>query len=188
MSIRWLAAPSWPQGHSSPSPRWYHAATRRHRKQDLRRSMICPAAGPTDGYGSVSAQPQLSVTRLADRRLLQQYGDDGSATWLYTWALWSYRQPRVAPPTPSSAAGEPPRPRDGGRFRQSTNPIGESANHIGDSGWADLFASRTLVALLTRFLLRPDEAFYQQELATAAGTRPCLVQRELARLERALPC
>lgn len=25
-------------------------------------------------------------------RLLQQYGDDGSATWLYTWALWSYRR------------------------------------------------------------------------------------------------
>lgn len=81
--------------------------------------------------------------------------------------------------------GEPTRPRDGGRFRQSTNPIGESTNDIGDSGWADLFASRTLVALLTRFLLRPDEAFYQQEPVTAAGARLYLVQRELARLERA---
>lgn len=68
---------------------------------------------------------------------------------------------------------------------RSTKRVGRSTNQIGDSGWAALFASGTLVALLTRFLLHPDQAFYQQELAKTIGARLYLVQRELERLERA---
>lgn len=48
-----------------------------------------------------------------------------------------------------------------------------------------MFASDTLVALLRVLLLRPEAAFYQRELADAAGTGLFAVQRELARLERA---
>jgi hypothetical protein len=70
------------------------------------------------------------------------------------------------------------------RPRLSTNQVGGFTNEIGMSGWNELFASRTLVALLTRFLMRPDERLYQQELAEAVGARLYLVQRELARLER----
>ena len=56
---------------------------------------------------------------------------------------------------------------------------------IGESGFSQLFASETLVALLRVFLLRADDSFYQRELADASGARLYLVQRELGRLERA---
>jgi len=72
-----------------------------------------------------------------------------------------------------------------GKHSRATNAVGVFTNEIGETGWVDLFASRTLVVLLTRFLMRPDESFYQQELAKAVGARLYLVQRELARLERA---
>ncbi len=55
---------------------------------------------------------------------------------------------------------------------------------IGEHSWARLFASETLVALLEVFLTRPDESFYQKELADAVRARLYLVQRELARLEK----
>ncbi|MDH7498988.1 MAG: nucleotidyltransferase domain-containing protein [candidate division NC10 bacterium] len=66
----------------------------------------------------------------------------------------------------------------------STNRIGRSTNLVGESGWGQLFASETLVALLKKFLLQPEASFYQRELADAVGTRLYTVQRELARLER----
>jgi predicted nucleotidyltransferase len=56
---------------------------------------------------------------------------------------------------------------------------------VGHCGWSALFASRTLVAVMRVFLLRPDDQHYQRELADATGSRLYLVQRELARLERA---
>ena len=69
-------------------------------------------------------------------------------------------------------------------MRQSTNNIGQSTNAIGESGWGQLFASDTLVALLRKFVLQPETSFYQRELADAASTRLYAVQRELGRLER----
>ncbi|MGQ0569338.1 MAG: nucleotidyltransferase domain-containing protein [Armatimonadota bacterium] len=67
---------------------------------------------------------------------------------------------------------------------RSTNRIGRSTKAIGEKGWGELFASDTLVALLKVFLLNPENAYYQRELAAAAGTGLFAVQHELARLER----
>ncbi len=67
---------------------------------------------------------------------------------------------------------------------KSTNRIGRFTNAVGGNGWAQLFASDTLVALLRVFLLNPENAFYQRELSDAAGTGLYAVQQELARLER----
>jgi predicted nucleotidyltransferase len=68
--------------------------------------------------------------------------------------------------------------------KRSTKSIGRTAKSVGDSGWADLFASHTLARLLTAFVTRSQADFYQKELADAAGTGLYAVQRELARLER----
>jgi predicted nucleotidyltransferase len=57
-------------------------------------------------------------------------------------------------------------------------------NEIGNASLARLFASETLVALLRLFLLRPEERFYQKEIAEMVGARLYLVQRELTRLEQ----
>jgi predicted nucleotidyltransferase len=67
---------------------------------------------------------------------------------------------------------------------RSTKSVGRTAKAVGESGWADLFASHTLARLLTAFVTRPQADFYQKELADAAGTGLFAVQRELARLER----
>lgn len=78
-------------------------------------------------------------------------------------------------------------PRAGRRVksvRQKTQTIGESTKILGDSGWQDLFASRTLALLLTTFLTHPEATFYQRELVDAAGTRLYTVQRALIRLEK----
>lgn len=56
---------------------------------------------------------------------------------------------------------------------------------IGEAGFAEIFASPTLTALLRVFLLRADASVYQRELVDAAGARLYTVQRELARMERA---
>lgn len=69
--------------------------------------------------------------------------------------------------------------------RQKTQDIGESTKILGDSGWQDLFASRTLARLLTTFLTHPEAIFYQRELVNAAGARLYTVQRALIRLEKA---
>jgi len=69
--------------------------------------------------------------------------------------------------------------------RRTTKTVGASTNPISGGGWADLFASHTLVRLLTALATRPETAFYQKELADFAGTGLYAVQRELARLERA---
>ncbi|MGH2372818.1 MAG: nucleotidyltransferase domain-containing protein [Candidatus Methylomirabilaceae bacterium] len=68
--------------------------------------------------------------------------------------------------------------------RGPTNRIGRFTNAVGGNGWGQLFVSDTLVALLRVFLLNPENAFYQRELADAAGTGLYAVQQELARLER----
>lgn len=68
---------------------------------------------------------------------------------------------------------------------RTTNIVGQTTNEVGHSAFSQLFSSGTLVALLKVLLLRPEEAFYQRELADATGGRLYLVQRELARLERA---
>ncbi len=67
---------------------------------------------------------------------------------------------------------------------KTTNRVGQFTNAVGNTGWGQIFASRTLVALLRLFLLNPDRAFYQRELADAAGTGLYAVQQELTRLER----
>ncbi len=54
-----------------------------------------------------------------------------------------------------------------------------------DHGFAGIFASPTLVALLRVFLLQPDQDFYQRELVTHTGSRLLQVQRDLRRLEDA---
>jgi uncharacterized protein len=69
--------------------------------------------------------------------------------------------------------------------RRTTKSIGRTTKSIGNSPWAGLFASATLARLLTTLLTRPDNTFYQKELADAAGTGLYAVQRELARLEKA---
>ncbi|MBF0475483.1 MAG: nucleotidyltransferase domain-containing protein [Deltaproteobacteria bacterium] len=66
----------------------------------------------------------------------------------------------------------------------TTNKIGQSTTLIGEPAWSQLFASKTLVALLKVFCRQSDTDFYQRELADAAGTGLYAVQRELARLER----
>ncbi len=53
------------------------------------------------------------------------------------------------------------------------------------SPFAHLFASETLVALLKLFLLNQEQSYYQSQLVSLTGGRLYLVQRELARLERA---
>ncbi len=78
---------------------------------------------------------------------------------------------------PRERRARPARPK-------STNRIGRFTNAVGSNGWAQLFASDTLVALLRVFLLNPENAFYQRELADAARTGLYAVQQELARLER----
>jgi predicted nucleotidyltransferase len=65
-----------------------------------------------------------------------------------------------------------------------TNDLGQSTNMIGQNSLTQLFASETLVALLSILLTRPEESFYQRELVEATGARLYLVQRELRRLER----
>jgi len=62
--------------------------------------------------------------------------------------------------------------------------IGHMTNPVGRSTIASLFASDTLVALLSHFALHPTGRFYQRELARLTGSNLYLVQRELARLER----
>jgi len=68
--------------------------------------------------------------------------------------------------------------------RKSTNGLGRSTKPLGIGAWGQLFASRTLVALLKVFLLNPENAFYQRELVAAAAARLYAVQQELGRLER----
>jgi predicted nucleotidyltransferase len=70
-------------------------------------------------------------------------------------------------------------------MEKTTKIIGRMTKTIGEESWEGLFASGTLARLLTTFLTRPETAFYQKELADAAGTGLYAVQRELARLERA---
>lgn len=79
-----------------------------------------------------------------------------------------------------SGSSRPPK-----NHRRTTNFVGQMTNLVGQSPFSRLFSSDTLVALLKIFLLRPEEAFYQRELADATRARLYLVQRELARLERA---
>lgn len=69
--------------------------------------------------------------------------------------------------------------------KATTKNVGLTTKAIGDAGWTNLFASRTLARLLTTFLTHSDTAFYQKELADAAGTGLYAVQRALARLEKA---
>ena len=71
------------------------------------------------------------------------------------------------------------------KAKKTTKSIGRTTNSIGDKGWADLFASRTLAQLLTTFLTHPEKDFYQKELADTADARLYAVQRELVRLVKA---
>jgi predicted nucleotidyltransferase len=68
---------------------------------------------------------------------------------------------------------------------KTTKTIGRMTKTIGGGDWEALFASGTLVRLLTTFVTRPETAFYQKELADAARTGLYAVQRELLRLEKA---
>jgi len=62
---------------------------------------------------------------------------------------------------------------------------GQSTKILGRSAWANLFASRALAGLLATFLTRPNETFYQRELASIINSARYTVQRELLRLEKA---
>ncbi len=66
-----------------------------------------------------------------------------------------------------------------------TNMISDGTKPICISPLADLFATDTLAAVLSRFSLEPQRTFYQRELVSLTGASLFLVQRELARLERA---
>lgn len=72
-----------------------------------------------------------------------------------------------------------------GSIKKTTKNIGEFTKNIGDSPWIDLFTSKTLARLLTFFLTRPDESFYQKELMDNTKASLYVVQRELKRLEKA---
>ena len=69
--------------------------------------------------------------------------------------------------------------------KKTTKSVGRTTNSIGDRGWADLFASRTLAQLLTTFLTHPEKDFYQKELAVTTDAGLYAVQRELTRMEKA---
>jgi len=70
------------------------------------------------------------------------------------------------------------------RTRKTTKSVGRPTKILGDTGWASLFASRTLARLLALFLTHAEKDFYQKELADATGAGLYTVQRELARLEK----
>lgn len=55
----------------------------------------------------------------------------------------------------------------------------------GQSSLAGIFASPSLVAVLSLFLARPEADFYQREMAALTGQRLSQVQRELTRLQAA---
>ena len=65
-----------------------------------------------------------------------------------------------------------------------TYMFGHMTDLVGHSPTANLFASDTLVAILTRYALEPKRRFYQRELARAIGSELYSVQRELARLQK----
>ena len=56
---------------------------------------------------------------------------------------------------------------------------------VGDKGFAGLFASETLVRVLSWFLLHADRRYFQAELVRLTGSKLYLVQRALERLESA---
>jgi len=60
------------------------------------------------------------------------------------------------------------------RKKKTTKSVGRTTKNLGDEGWVGLFASPTMARLLTLFLTRAEQDYYQKELA----------RRELARLER----
>jgi predicted nucleotidyltransferase len=64
-------------------------------------------------------------------------------------------------------------------------PVVGPASPAATSPFARLFASETLVSVLKLFLMNAERAYYQAQVARITGARLYVVQRELARLERA---
>ena len=65
-----------------------------------------------------------------------------------------------------------------------TYMVSHTTQSVSRSSFEELFASKTLSAVLARFALEPDRTFYQRELMRVTGTTLHPLQRELARLER----
>ncbi len=72
------------------------------------------------------------------------------------------------------------------KVKKTTKSVGRTTKNLGDTGWARLFASPTMARLLTLFLTHAEQDFYQKELARMIGAGLFTVQRELARLEKAV--